>query len=144
MQFSLRKYNQDESGTTAVEFALVSTAFLSLVFGIFEIGRMFLAQSTFQYSLENATRYVLVNGSGTTEEEVTDLILADMENFGVGADDVVIDVNYTTSSGLDFIEIDATYNFTSILPFVPDGWEALAMTSNTRFPVLEPYDDGAE
>jgi Flp pilus assembly protein TadG len=49
------KFLTDKHGTTAVEFSLVAMLFLTLVFGLFETARLFLAQSAIQYAVEEAT-----------------------------------------------------------------------------------------
>lgn len=50
----LRRFGADRGGATAVEFALVSVPFLALVFGIFELGLVFMVSTT----LDNATETV--------------------------------------------------------------------------------------
>ncbi len=50
-QHRLRRFARDNRGATAVEMALVATPFFALLFGIIELGMIFLVSS----SLENAT-----------------------------------------------------------------------------------------
>lgn len=50
----LRRFGADRDGATAVEFAMVALPFTALVFGILELGLVFLASTT----LDNATEVV--------------------------------------------------------------------------------------
>lgn len=55
-------------GATSVEMAIVLPAFLLLLFGVVETGRIFWTQSTLQYAVEAAARCSAVNTAqcGTT------------------------------------------------------------------------------
>src|SRR5688500_2613980 len=98
-------YVRDEAATTAIEFALISSAFIALIFGIFESGRMFLVWNSFQAAIGSATRHALVNPD-ISEDEIEDRIIESMEAYGIDGDDVEIEVTQSASSGVDFIEVD--------------------------------------
>lgn len=132
----MKHFLHNNEGTTAVEFALVATAFLSIVFGIFESGRLFLAWNAFQYSLENATRYALVN-EDTTEDDLEEMIASDMAALMVDQDDIAVEIAYEDLSGVSFIEIDGTYTFRTVMPLLPTSWTNFALTANSRLPVIQ-------
>lgn len=50
----LRRFGADREGATAVEFAIVAVPFLALIFGILELGLVFMVSTT----LDNATETV--------------------------------------------------------------------------------------
>lgn len=130
----ISSYGNSEAGTTAVEFALIAGAFLSLIFGIFEVGRLFLTWNTFQYALENATRYALVT-EDVTPEELREYIADDMAGMTVQADNIDVDVTTFTLSNVNFIEIDGTYTFQTVVPLLPDSWNSFSLTASSRLPV---------
>ena len=74
-------YLKEENGATAVEFAIVSTIFLTLVFGIFETALILFTWNSLQDSLEKATRYALVHPDATSDE--LKQIVADSMNVHV-------------------------------------------------------------
>lgn len=129
------KFLSNRRGTTSVEFALVVTAFLALLFGIFESGRMFLAWNSFQYAVENATRLALVT-DGITELEIQDFVDSELAGMMVNPDSANVTVTRSTAaSGVDFIEVDGTYSFQTLMPFLPDSFNTVTLAANSRLPV---------
>jgi Flp pilus assembly protein TadG len=54
----LKRFARARRGATAVEFAMVAVPFLALVFGIFELGMMFLVSTTLESSAQAQARTV--------------------------------------------------------------------------------------
>ena len=54
----LGKVRKDQSGATAIEFAMVATPFLMLVFGIIQIGLLFFTTFTIEAGMEKAGRLI--------------------------------------------------------------------------------------
>jgi Flp pilus assembly protein TadG len=54
----LKRFARARRGATAVEFAMVAGPFLALVFGIFELGMMFLVSTTLESSAQELSRTV--------------------------------------------------------------------------------------
>jgi Flp pilus assembly protein TadG len=52
----LRRFAAARRGATAVEFAMVGVPFLAMVFGLFELGMMFLVSTTLESSAQTAAR----------------------------------------------------------------------------------------
>jgi Flp pilus assembly protein TadG len=52
----LRRFARARRGATAVEFAMVAAPFMALVFGIFELGMMFLVSTTMESSAQEEAR----------------------------------------------------------------------------------------
>jgi Flp pilus assembly protein TadG len=60
-----RKLAGDESGSPAVEFALVFPIFIGVVLATLQAGTIFLAKAFFESSAEEAARVVLTNQTGS-------------------------------------------------------------------------------
>ena len=97
----LRQYKNDDNGTTAIEFGLIALAFITMIFGVIEMGRVFMAWNAFQYSVENAARFALVN-SDVTAEELTDRIVTEMAGFNASEDDIEVEINFPVVSTVNF------------------------------------------
>jgi Flp pilus assembly protein TadG len=61
----LRRFVREESGAAAVEFALVSVAFLTLVFGIVYLGIMLFTDLSVHWAIDRAVRLATINPSVT-------------------------------------------------------------------------------
>lgn len=129
----LKTYQIDENGTTAVEFGLIALAFITMIFGVIEMGRAFMAWNSFQYSVENAARYALVN-SDVTEQQLTDRIVAEMAGFNAAEEDIEIEVNFPVVSSVNFVEISGTYEFETLISFLPESWGSIQLSGVTRLP----------
>ena len=134
----LNNYKNDRSGTTAVEFGLISMAFFTIVFGIFETGRLVLTQNALQYSIENATRYALINGDAD-DADLLAYVAEDMSDLTLNTDNMDIAVSYsTTASEINFIEVSGTYNFSPlILTFLPVSWANITLAASSRMVVQD-------
>ena len=132
---TIAKYLKREDGTTAVEFALIAFGFLTLVFGIFESGRLFMTWNAFQYSIEDTARRALVN-EDMTAEEVEDEILENIPELMLDPDLASVDAVFTDYSGVNILEITATYAFSPIvLAFLPDSWSTINLRAESRLPM---------
>lgn len=130
----LKKFISNADGTTAVEFALIATAFFTLLFGIFESGRLFLTWNSLQYSVENATRHVLVNPDAT-EIEIIEFVRNDLKGATINPANVDINITFTTLSDMNFIEVRGAYSFKTVLPFLPEKWNGLRLSAQSRLPI---------
>lgn len=132
MQF--RPFLKEEKGTTAVEFALIAIAFLALVFGIFEGGRIFWTLNTMQYAVESGARFTLTNTDATTAE-ITEVTREAINGIPVTNDNPAIMVSFSTVNDVDFVQIDAIYSFQAVLPFLPSSWTSMDLTARSRLPI---------
>ena len=83
----LRRFVRARQGATAVEFAMVIMPFLSLVFATFELGMMFLVDTTLESSAQEAARTLRTGqfqAAGLTAADYKNTICA---NLGWLADD---------------------------------------------------------
>jgi Flp pilus assembly protein TadG len=69
-------------GATAVEFAFVALPFLVLLFGIIELGGVFLASTTLELATDKAARQIrtgeFTNGGGSTKDDFKTLVCQQM------------------------------------------------------------------
>ena len=54
----LARFVRARSGTTAIEFAIIATPFMILMFGIIELGLVFMVSTTLQNACDNASRKI--------------------------------------------------------------------------------------
>ena len=67
----LARLRRDENGFTAVEFALVATPFLALLFGIIAVGLYFFVQFSLENAVEQASRMIRTGQAQTREPPMT-------------------------------------------------------------------------
>jgi Flp pilus assembly protein TadG len=131
----LKKYRNDEKGTTAVEFALIAIVFLSMIFGIFESARVFWALNTLQYAVEQGTRFALVNPNAT-QADITAVVLSNMNGIATTDTNPNVSVNPALAVGdVTFVVVDASYRFTLLMPFIPETWNELDLDASSRLAV---------
>ncbi len=105
-----------DRGAAAVEFALVTPAFLIMVMGIIDFSRIFWVKSTMQFAVEQAARHVMVNPtlSDTLLVQFAEDELAKVSLTGVTFPPPVSD----TTDGVDFRTLTANYTFSFMIPII--------------------------
>jgi len=124
-------YRNDTKGAVAVEFALIAVAFLALIFGTLEVGRLIFTWNAVQYTIEQAARTALVTDD-VTEAEILQFIEDEMPASMVNLDDLAVTVTYTTVSDVNFVELQGVYNYQTITPFLPDSWLNIQLPATSR------------
>ena len=126
----LRRWARDTRGATLVEFAIVAPFFLIIVIGIIDFGRLFWVKSTMQFAVEEAARYAMVNSDAST---------ADLEAYATSEASMLSGITFSasssTSSGVEFRTITASYTFSFLIPIIPVNGITLSAKSTT--PVSE-------
>lgn len=129
------RYLKDREGTVAVEFAMVGVLFLTFLFGIIEVGRVFWTWNTLQYAVETTARYAIVHKSATNGDLVT-YAANSMSGIKVDASKLSVTTVPTTVSGISFIEVTGTYAYKSIVPFLPAAINSVNLTAKARVPYV--------
>ncbi len=128
------RFLTDRDGAMAVEFAMISMAFLTTVFGTIESGRALWAQSALQSALDDTSRYALTHrdASDSTLQSYAQARMADIyaDNSGF-----TVMVNRTTTDGVDFITFDGSYAFKTLIPFLPTDWSSMDLTGESKTPI---------
>lgn len=130
---SLRNYFLRDDGATAVEFAMISLLFVSFLFGIIELSRIFWTLNTLQYAIEDTARYAFVN-QGATNADLVDHAAASMAGIQVDTAMLTVTTSTTMISGIQFIEVQGSYVFTMLVPTLTDVLGPLNLTAQARLP----------
>lgn len=153
----LRRFAAARRGATAVEFALVAAPFLALMFGVLELGLVFMVSTTLDNATEAAARTIRTGqlqtaGGGATSfknavcanmtwlgSSCAGKLTVDVRTFPKFADvamtepvtDGEIDpskTNFTAGGGEDIVVVRAYYEWTLITPMLNAGLANLGGT----------------
>jgi Flp pilus assembly protein TadG len=111
-----------ESGAAMVEFSIVALLFLTVLFGLIEIGRVFFTYTTIVTAARAAARYAVVNGATSSSPSGP---ANDPPNV------VTVVTNLTTIGGL------VTANIQTPMVTYPDGTNTIG--SRVKVTVAYPY-----
>ncbi len=112
----LPRFRNDNSGATAVEFAMTAPIFLTFLYGLLEVGRALITQGMLTYAVQQGARFAAVNFDSTTEQIQTVVI----DSF-VGIDPSPTSLTVTPTlnpDGTNTIQLTANYNFQSLVPIL--------------------------
>ena len=139
----IKQWLKQEAGTTAVEFAMVGSGFILLIVGILEFGRLAWTTNVVDYAVDEAARYAMLH-QDALPYEVEDFARAALDSFFVPPEALNIEVQNTESSGVNFIEINGSYQFISMTSTVlPTSLSEITLAINSRRPIYL-VDDGEE
>ncbi|MDE2135019.1 MAG: pilus assembly protein [Alphaproteobacteria bacterium] len=105
----------DCRGAAAVEFALVSIAFVTFVIGISYAAIMVFNTMSLDWAVERAARIAAINKT-VTQSDMSSAINDYLSSLGLSSATVTYSVG--TSSGVQTAHIVASYDQTYTLPFV--------------------------
>jgi len=105
----------DEGGAAAVEFALVSTAFLAMVIGLCYIGIMLFNNMSLQWAVEKAARVAEIN-TAATQSDIADAVNSYLASEGLPNATVVY--SSSVSGGVTSATIQASYSQSYALPMI--------------------------
>lgn len=75
MKSRFEAWAEDNSGATAVEFALIATPFFFLIFGLLEVSLIFIISTTLEFAMNDASRTIRTgafqNGGNVSEAAFT-------------------------------------------------------------------------
>lgn len=125
------KYLGNTRAIAAVEFAMVSIMFLTIIFGTIEAGRVLWIKSAVQYGVEDATRYVLVNSTATDNELITHTKDKAAE-MGVDSSLLTVTITRSTLSGVNIVDVNGSYSYSNLVPFLPESWSNMTLTAVSR------------
>jgi Flp pilus assembly protein TadG len=124
-----RRFRAEQSGAAAVEFAIVSMAFITLVIGIAYISIMYFTRQSLDWAVQLAARQAEVD-STVTQSQVRDTINTYLATVNLPAANV--DYSVATTNGIKTASIAATFNRTYTLPGV--NTFNITFTSNAAVP----------
>ena len=118
-----------EDGTVAIEFAIVGLLFFALLLGSIEMGRAMWMRNSVQFAAEEAARWALVQSA----ENSTAVVNFARGRLTSSPSTATITAPYVTVSGVRYVVVTITQNFTPITTLVPTG--TITMTGRARMPV---------
>ena len=101
----------DRAGTAIVEFAFGISLFLMFLLGVIEFSRALWTENALQYSVEQASRYVIANPAAS-DSQISSYTSSQIASVDPTA--VTITVSRDNVSGVDFVTVIATYPFNPV------------------------------
>lgn len=129
----LGRFRRARDGATAVEFAIVAAPFLALMFGILDLGLVFMVSTTLENAVETAARKIRTGElqmSGGTASTFRTAVCDEMTWLGSGcASAVHVDVRtFPTFADVDFTDPTTNGAFDdSKTTFAPGGSESIVL-----------------
>jgi Flp pilus assembly protein TadG len=124
---NLHKAKRDETGGSAVEFALVAPIFIVALVGLTELGFAIHAHATLTQIAEGGARHLLFDPDDRTG--ATAQILADTKGTTIAADDLTVALTQKTAP-YAHLEVTLNYIFRPVGPFpLPNGIPMVARAS---------------
>lgn len=105
----------DQDGAVAVEFALVSTAFLAIVIGLCYVGIMLFNNMSLQWAVEKAARVAEIN-SAATQSDISTAVNSYLSS--VGLPNATVTYSSSVSGGVTTATIQASYSQSYALPMI--------------------------
>lgn len=135
MLFTIRSWLRGDDGSTTVEFSMIGVGFFLMMFGVLELGRMAWTSNVIDYAADEAARYAVLH-EGAPPSEVEDFARDTMKSLLVSPDDASITIQNTSVSGIDFIEVSGSYNFSTVaLSMFPSSFSSVTFQFMSRRPV---------
>ena len=105
----LNRFRRASDGAMAVEFAIVATPFLALMFGILDLGLVFLVSTTLQNAADEASRKIRtgeLQTTGGTASTFKTAVCSEMSWLGSGcSSSVFVDVQtFSTFAGVSITD----------------------------------------
>ncbi len=120
-----RKFLADPEGQSLVEFAMLATVLLAIIFGIFEFGRAFYYYSAIVNAAQEGARLGIVTGVNTSAKQQAIINTAVQSAVAANLDPSGVTITCpgkacsATSAG-DLFNVTVVYTFTAVTPLVPD------------------------
>lgn len=135
----IRRYRSSNSGTTAIEFALISFPYLFMILGTMEAGRVIWTINTVQYAVEATSRYAALDAT-LTNADLQTYAGDKLQGLAVDIAPLQISPTYNSvsgSSGVDFVEIQGRYQITLLVDMLmPNGSGTFEFSTLARKPII--------
>ena len=119
-----RAISQDEGGTAAVEFALIMTLLLAIVFGTIQFGIAFSKFNVYTGAAREGARYAAVrcqpdSTTGCTNALIAAKVASTAVGYSIGPGSPVEDIVCSSSNIGSFVTVSWNQSITVTIPFVP-------------------------
>jgi Flp pilus assembly protein TadG len=128
---SFRGLIRDRAGIAAVEFAAAAPFLVALVLGVFEFGRGLWMRNVLQYAAEETGHYAMVH-AGMTVDSLESYTKDALAAASVNPNDVTVTADFSTTDGVEFVTLTATYPFHPTIAFVSLG--TITLVGRSRVP----------
>lgn len=120
-----RTLRRDQSGASAVEFALMAPVFMMLLFGVLQAGVWLQNYNAVRSATLDASRMILIEyqkENTLTDEQIRRIVLARATTapYFLNSDNLTVNITRADTSrvtGATEMEVGLTYTFDSFLPF---------------------------
>jgi len=121
----------NNSGASALEFAILLPVFVTMLLGTVQVGMLFYQAGTVQHALEDTAREVMVQSSMTSGQIETSIRsrLQDLVS-----NEVVVTYSVETVGEASVANINASFTLDLFIPFVPAF--SVPMVAETRVPFV--------
>jgi Flp pilus assembly protein TadG len=121
-----------------VEAALSLVLFLTVVFGIMDFGRLNWERTLLAHAARAGVRYAIVHGENSGRTAYAQDVSTVVKQQAVGLDPNVLQVTTTWSPDKkpgSNVQVQVSYNFSSLLPFVP--LNGIVLSSSSRMVISQ-------
>lgn len=124
-------YLREEKGAAALEFAIVSGAFILLLSGICATGLYFFALNRLQFATENAARHASIH-ENFTETDLEEIIERGLSGVPYNPANLSVEVENSTVNGVNFVHIRSSLLMNVGLPLLPEAYNAINLEADIR------------
>jgi Flp pilus assembly protein TadG len=124
---TLERLLRDRRGASAIEFASLAWVFITLVFGVLEVGQLFWTQSALQHAVEMAARCTTVNATTCGSSSAVQSFAAS-QAYGLS----LPAATFTWSTPACGNQVTASYVYTFITAFFPTP--TITLTAKSCYP----------
>lgn len=129
---SARRRLGDQSGATALEFAILAPMLLTFILGLVQLGWALHCGSSVRWALETSSRTILTNPNAT-QSALRDAMLARLGDVTAANTVAVSLVTDTSDPNAKVKRATATYSYPLSIPFVPSA--NLNFSATTTVPI---------
>ena len=125
----IRNLNQNEKGSTLVEYAIGASVFLMAVFAVLEFGRVLWVHNALSDAARQGARYAVLNRSSGEDGNIKNLVVYGKTSGGTkpivpGLTTNMVQISrssdFSVNSGTATVKITG-YQFQFVLPFLPNS-----------------------
>lgn len=128
---SAKHISTNDAGAAAVEFALAAPLFLLMVYGVMQLGQMYLNNAALRNAVEAGARRAsyYVPPPGVADQNISDAVAANY--FGLDSSQLVgPKIIRGTANGSNYIDVTLSYN--QSINFVFFQFPAITLTETRR------------
>jgi Flp pilus assembly protein TadG len=124
---------RDTRGVSAIEAAFAFPVLIAVMAGTFDVGRYYWVRNSMQLATEETGRYVMITGT-TSQTSVQVYLQGKVE--AVPSAQVNVNVAPSTSGGVSYLTITATYGFSPIFGDWLGGFGNRTITTRVKVPIV--------